>query len=270
MSVITIDATELHEAAPRIGALYATLSVAARQLRSVDVSCEMPPGVAGRVSAGVSAAARELAGAQRGMDGMDADIRERAQLAKIADAVGKIMFGLGMVKLPAELIDAAREADQTAGAAARVSARAGGIAFAIKGVLGAVGKAADVYGLLATSANPYLDDNRKAAEAVTKGGTALGTAAAIAGLVTLAGVGVVSLPAVAIGAGVALTYTVADKAFHISDHVSDGVNYVVDHADDAVEAAGQAAEDVGEGIQDVGEGIEDAAGKAKDLIGGLL
>ncbi len=268
MSVITIDATELHEAAPKVGALYATLAVSARQLRSVDVSCEMPAGLAGRIRAGVSGAAQDLSSAERTMDGMDADIRKRAQLAKIADAVGKITFGLGTVKLPAELIDAAAEADKAADATARVSPSAAKVARAIKGVLGAVGKAADVYDVVAGARNPYLDDNRKASEAITKGVTVGGTAA-----VTAAGVALVSaplLPAVAIGAGVGLTYMLLDKKFHIGDTVSDGVNSALDTAGEALDEAGEALEDVGEGIQDVGEGINGAADKAKDLVGGLF
>jgi hypothetical protein len=261
--VITIDATELNVAAPRIGALYATLAMSARQLRAVDTSCEMPPGVAGRVTAGVSAAAAELAGAERTMDGMDGEIRKRAHLAQIADAVGKVTFGLGTIKLPADLIDAARSADEEAGAAARVSARAGGIAYAVKGLLGAVSTAADVYGVLATAANPYLDDNRKSAEAIAKGATVSGTLLVTGVAVGVAGVALVSLPAVAIGVGVGVTYTLLDKKFHITSTVADGVNSALDAAADGVDAAGDA-------IDDVGDALGDAGDKAKDFVGGLL
>ena len=261
MSVITIDATELHEAAPKVAALYATLAVSARQLRSVDVSCEMPAGLAGRVTAGVSHAAQDLGSAERTMNGMDADIRKRAQLAKIADAVGKITFGMGTLKLPADLIDAADKADEAAGAARRVSPAAAKVATAIKSVLGAVGAAADVFDVVSGARNPYLDDNRKASEAITKGGTA--AALSVAGGVVVGFTAAPALPAVAIGVGIALGYTVLDKKFHIGDKVSDGVN-------SALDTAGEALDDAGEALEDVGEGIDDAADKAKDFVGGLF
>ena len=264
MTTITIDATELHEAAPRIGALYATLAMSARQLRAVDVSCEMPPGLAGQISSGVSSAASDLAGAERTMNGMDKDIRERALLAKIADAIGRVSFGTVTLKLPADLIDAARQADE----AGRqfpygVSARAGGVAHAIKGVLGAVGTLGDLYDVANTYVNPYIDDNRKGAELATKGATVGGVLLAGGIGAGLAGVAVVSLPGVAIAVGVAVGFSVLDKHFHISDKVSDGVN-------SALDAAGEGLDDAGEALEDVGEGINDAADKAKDFVGGLF
>ena len=262
MTVITIDATELHEAAPKIGALYATLGVSARQLRAVDVSCEMPPGVAGRVSAAVSSAAQDLSSAERTMNGMDADIRKRAMLAKIADAMGKTSFGTVTLKLPADLIDAARRADEADGKFPRVSKQAGDVAKNIKKVLGVAGTAGDLYDVVNIAANPYLDDNRKTAEAVSKG-TSVAVPLVVAGAVAGAAAVTAALPVVAIGVGVALTYTVLDKHFHISDKVSDGVN-------SALDAAGEGLEDAGEALEDVGEGISDAADDAKDFVGGLF
>ncbi len=250
---ITIDATEMHEAAPRVGALYATLAMSARQLGAVDVSCEMPPGLAGRVASGVSAAEQELRGAERTMDGMDAEIRERAQLAKIADAVGKVSFGLNAPKLPAELIDAARQADEAGnGPVYGIPARVGGIAHAIKGVLGAVGTLGDLFDVANTYTNPYIDENRKASELTAKGATVAGGLFAGGVGAGLVGVGLMTLPGVGMAIGVGVGLAVLDKKFDISGKISDGVNEALDEGEEMLDDAGEALDE------------------AKDFVGGLF
>jgi hypothetical protein len=236
VSTITIDANQLAEAAPKVGRLYATVSVAARELAGADVSCEMPDGLAGRIIAGISAAQHDLDGTVRTLDGLDGELKKRAHLARIADAVGMANFGLTTVALPTGIINAA-----AADSANHIPANVGSATKAIGGVLAAAGLAGDLVDLGKDYRNPFIDDNRKAADALAKGVTASGVAFAGGVGAGLAGVALVSVPGVGIAVGVGLGYAVLDKQLHITAHVSDGIN-------SALDAGGEALDDVGDAL----------------------
>lgn len=236
MSTITIDANQLNDAAPKVAKLYATVQVAAKQLGSLGVTCEMPDGLAGRVISGISAAQGELEAAVRTLDGMDAELKKRAHLARIADAVGMANFGLTTVALPTGIINAAAE-----DSANHIPKNVSSTSKAIGGVLAAAGLAGDLIDLRKDYRNPFIDDNRKAADALAKGVTASGVAFTGGVVAGLAGVALVSLPGVGIAVGVGLGFAVLDKELHITQHVSDGIN-------SALDAGGDALDDVGDAI----------------------
>ncbi len=259
MSTIRIDANELAAAAPQVARLYATVLLAARELGSADVTCELPDGLAGRVISGISAAAHELDGAVRTLDGLDGELKRRARLAAIADAAGLVNFGLGTVALPTNITKAAAE-----NPALRVPEAAKSFSTNVGRVLSVAGWAGTAASVAADGTNPFIDRNRKASDGIAKVALKVGVPAAATGVAVA--VGAAALPAVAIGAGVGLAYSVADHELHITRHVSDAVNQQLDEISSAVHAAPQTLVMVGKGVQSA---VDAGKGFVHD-IGGLL
>jgi hypothetical protein len=262
MTTITIDGNELAAAAPKVAALYATVLGSARTLGSADVSAEMPDGLAGRVISGISAAAHELDGAVRGLDGMDGELKKRAQLAKIAAAAGMTNFGLGTLGLPASIVSKAAEDTSY-----RIPKDVAGAAKGLSGFLKAAAVLGAAIDVEKAANNPYIDANRRAADEVsTAAGTGIGVGIGLGAAAAVGG----TLPPVGVAIAAGLAFTVLDKKVHITRHIADAVNYGLDHVDDVVVAGEHLAQGAAHTVEHgVGSALHAGEGLVHS-IGGLL
>lgn len=242
--MISIDATELRTAAPRVADLYAVLLKTGRAVPAASTA-GLPPGLAGRVAADLAGIGRELDRAASGLAGTSEDLLRRAGLADAADKLSTLAMGTDAPGMTAALL---RHAYETGGYG--VNSAAGTAAGAAKYGLGVFGLALGVGApTIADLANPYLDEDRKVANSLACVTTAGGML--VAGGVI---VGVMSggLLPVALAAGAGIAFGVLDKELHITEGLADGIDWATDQTSAAADAVG------------------DGAGDAVDAIGGLF
>jgi hypothetical protein len=248
-SVITIDANELDEAAPRVAELHQALGSGAAALDGVNLGVEMPDGLAGVVAGEVSAIAADMRRAassivcqsqqlaQRADEARLADqISTRAGDARLADQISTLANAFAATALPADLISAAGKNGAKYGVpagVARAARAAGAASFAAAGVM-AVGA-----GLYKDLRDPDIDTQRRIVNTGVRLATNFGLPLAAAGVAALA---FPALPAVGVAATAGLTWMVLDEQFGLTDKVSDV-------ADAGVDALGDAAGKIGDAFR---------------------
>jgi hypothetical protein len=253
-TVITIDAAELHVAAPRVTELHLRLVDSAAALTGLGFGVEMPPGVKGRVVGLVDAARAEVSSAAMEIDGMGGKLASRAGLAELADRLNKIWMATLPLTTQLKAIGSyhRKEAARSASRGNLASAKHNRIyqlrVEKLSRLLGAAGKLVS-FGpaTVADVRNPYIGTDRKIGNAAARGGTpaALGAITKIA---------VSRLPFAAAGpAGIAvgIAWAVADHKLHLSNKIADGATWTVDKVgdgaqwfdDNALDPAGDAVSD---------------------------
>jgi hypothetical protein len=259
-SVITIDATELTVAAPRVTDLHLRLVDSAARLTALDLAVEMPPGVRGRVAGFVDSARSDLLGAARSIDGMGADIARRAGLAELADKLGALSRLAGPVTVQLKAMARySRDAATQAALRGNLSGARANRAFELRfdrlaRRLGLAGKLAGlVPGAVADIRNPYTSGQRKAGQVAASAAesAALSTATKLAVGALGDGMAATALGG-PVGLGIAVAWTAADYKFHLDEHIADGATWLVDKAGDGI---GKVGEGVGKGASAAGHAI---------------
>jgi hypothetical protein len=262
MSVISIDATQLFKAAPRVGELYLTLLRAGKAVGALD-SAGLPPALAGRAESVLSSVSRKLGDAANALDGTADELLRRAGLAELADQLSTLALATEGPGMTLGFIDAARVAG-TYGVPANVA----GIASKIGWGVGSAGLALSVGVPTAHDlGNPYLDDDRRVSNAVARSIT--GGGVIIAGGIIIGMASGVLLP-VAVAAAAGLAFSVLDKKLGITEGLADGIDWATDQTSAASSAiahgAGKAGTAIADGAGKAGTAIADGAGKAGHAI----
>lgn len=289
---IVVDPFELEAAAGAVGERVELGNRAGAALAAVDLSCEMPPGVAGRVRGLVDGARGDLLASTAGVVGLSTDLLRRVGDAKRADQIGAAFGGLlgaaGMMAGKVKFADSRerRTWEQwRAGVDRNSKPKIFGasvpprsvIAWANKLSRGAgwAGNIVSIGGIVAkTSANPYLTPGQKRSSIGTETATTVGKTVVMVGAGALIAAGaVLAAPAIGVAAAAAGTFVVAtaaamalgkgldaaDKALGITKHAKPIVH-------DATVKVGQALQEV----ERTGQRVEDAVeGAAKDVVGGI-
>lgn len=258
-TLITIDATELHVAAPRVTEFHLRLVDSAATIAGLDVGAEMPPGVRGRVMGLVGAARADILAAADGVEGLGEQIARRAGLAELADRLNKVwkatlpltyqLSGIGEYQR--------RAAQRAAGRGNLASARYNrAVQLKVERLSRRLGTAGKLIGLgpatVADVRNPYLSTDRKVGETAARGGTDV-TLAAVTKLAVSRAPFMVGGP---IGIGIGVAWMVADEHFHISDKIADGVTWTADKVGDGAQwfddhALDPAGDAIADGVDEV-------------------
>ncbi|MGH3916164.1 MAG: hypothetical protein ACRDTC_22570, partial [Pseudonocardiaceae bacterium] len=259
MTTITIDAAELHAAAPSVAEMYAELVGVGHSINRVEVGA-LPAPLAARIQLELAELHHELIKAADAIQGTAHELLERAGLAEAADKLSTLALALSGPELTANLINDAHEIGKAKyGIPDKVGniASKAGYGLALAGIIlqVAVPSAHDL-------ANPYLDDTRKSANALARSATTAGILVAGGVAAGLASPGLAAAAA-AIGVGVALS--VIDQKLEITEHLADGINAGLDATDRVLDEVGGVANDAIDGVGDV---ADDAVDKAGDLAGG--
>jgi hypothetical protein len=237
--VITIDANELHKAAPRVTELHLKLVDSATAVGAVNFGVEMPPGVRGRVIGLVDAAQADISAAADQLEGMGEELARRAGLAELADKLGDLSR-VALAPLAQQLSVAGEYHRRTA----QRTALRGNLAGArhnrsYQATIERVQRGLTAVGRLATFGpatvenvtNPYTSTDRKIGNSVALGGSE-------AALTALTKVAISRAPFVVggpIGIGIGVAWTVLDYKFHLSDRLSDGATWAVDKVGDGAQ-----------------------------------
>lgn len=249
--VIVIDAVQLRDAAPRVAELYATLLQSGKALSGLGTG-GCPGALAARVHSVVSAASGKITAAANMLEGTAEELLRRAGLADLADKLSTLGMATSAPGLTAALIAAAQEAG-TYGVPARVGAVAGAGGWA----LGSLGLTLSVGVPTAHDlANPYLDDDRRIANAAARGITAGGML--IAGGMIIGASGGVLAPVVLV-AGAGLAFSILDRKLGITNGIADGIDWATDQTSAAVDT-------IDDGIDAAGDVIDDGLDAAGDVI----
>jgi hypothetical protein len=253
--VIVIDATQLRNAAPRVGDLYLTVLRAGKAVGALS-TCGLPAGLAGRAEGVITSVSAKLSNAANALDGTADDLLRRAGLAELADQLSTLAFAAEAPGMTTGLIEAARAAG-TYG----VPASVGAIASRIGWAAGSLSLALNVGVPTAHDlSNPYLDEDRKVSNALARGIT--GGGVIVAGGIIIGVMSGALLP-VAVAAGAGLAFSVLDKELGITDGLADGIDWATDQTSAAAEALGRGfssgAESLTRGAADTGRAIGDGA-----------
>lgn len=263
MTTITIDAAELHAAAPSVAEIYAELVGVGHSITRVEVGA-LPVPLGARIQLELSELHHELIKAADAIQGTAHELLERAGLAEAADKLSTLALALSGPKLTANLINEAHEIGKAEyGVPDKVGniASKAGYGLALAGIIlqVAVPSAHDL-------TNPYLDDTRKSANALARSATTAGILVAGGVAAGLASPGLAAAAA-AVGVGVALS--VINQKLEITEHLADGINAGLDAG---LDATGRVLDEVGgvanDAIDGVGDVADDAVDKAGDLAGG--
>jgi hypothetical protein len=258
--VVVIDYQEMINAAPRVTELHLKLTAAAALLSGLDFGVEMPPGVRGRVLAQVNAARSDIVRGAKGIDGLGAELAERAHLARLADKLERI--GMATEPLTGQL-EAIKELGDPA--AQKFAGRA------LRG-LGALGHVLGV-GLptFADLRNPFLSTDQKIGRTAARGGTAVAlgagtkvaTDAALGRLTTMLGTRAAAVAVGGpIGLGIGVAWTLLDYKFNLSPKIAEGATWAVDKiGDGAQEFDDHVLDPVGDFAADRAEDVADGADK---------
>jgi len=289
---IVVDPFELEAAADAIGDRTELANRAGAALGAVDLSCEMPPGVAGRVRGLVDGARADLLASTAGVLALSVDLTNRAGQAKRAEQMASAFGGLlgagSMMAGKFTFADARvplTRAEKRSGVAPESKPKIFGASAPPKSAvdwankvgkrLGWAGKVVSVGGIVAkTSANPYLSPGQKRSQIAVESGSSLGKAALTVGAGTVIAAGVIAAsPAIGVAAAAAGTLVVAtaagmavgkgldaaDKALGITEAVTPVVHDATVQVDRALQGAERAVGKVDDAVE----------GAAKDVVGGI-
>jgi hypothetical protein len=306
-TTITVDASQLDAAATALLGVYRSLDSAARGLTCVDVSVEMPAGLAGRVIGEVSSVSSAVARAAVSLEPLPGELRRRAAFARVADDIATGQLGKLPLSLPADLVGRFRDIELDAIENGRLPPRAQAVGAAAGDAAEKWAKGVEVVGHVAFGAelaartladlrNPYLDTEHRIAGGLARVGAYVGTEKAAEGVeqgVKAIGsrVAVRSAERAALALGERAGLTVAERAavaatggaiagppgvaaavalsvgWFVFDSKLHATDWVADRFVDGADAVGRAARAAGEGI---GDGVRAGLDKAKDVIGGLF
>lgn len=237
--VITIDANELHVAAPRVTELHLKLVASATAVGALNFGVEMPPGVRGRVIGLVDAARADISAAAKDLDGMGEELARRAGLAELADKLGTLSR-VALTPLARQLSVAGEHHRRTAQQAAlRGNVASARFNRSYQATIERLQRGLTAAGRLITFGpatvenirNPYTSTDRKVGNAVALGSSE-------AALTAITKVAISRAPFVVggpIGIGIGVAWTVADHKFHLSKKISDGATWAVDKAGDGAQ-----------------------------------
>ncbi len=304
---IVVDPFELEAAADAIGERTELANRAGSALAAVDLSCEMPAGVAGRVRALVDGARADLLASTARVLALSIDLDTRAGYAKRAEQMasafggllgagsmmaGKITFADALVPLDKNQkrrgVDPKTQPKIFGASAPPPSV----LAWANKVSKGAgwAGKVVSVGGIVAkTSANPYLTPGQKRSQIAVESGSSVGKAAVavvaggLVGAGTIAGAGliivaaapaaVVVAPAIGVAAAAAGTFVVATGAAIAVGKGLDAADKALGITKAATPLVHKVAGEVDGALQGAERAVDkvDAAvaGVAKDAVGGI-
>ena len=237
--VITIDANELHVAAPRVTELHLKLAESASAVGALDLGVEMPPGVRGRVIGLVDAARADISAAAEDLNGMGEELARRAGLADLADKLRDVSR-VALAPLAQQLRVAGeyhrRTAQRTAlrgnlGGARHNRSYQSTIEHLQRGVT-AVGRIA-TFGpaTVENVGNPYTGTDRKIGNGVALGGSE----AALTAITKLAISRAPFMVGGPIGIGIGVAWALLDYKFHLTDRISDGATWAVDKVGDGAQ-----------------------------------
>ena len=258
-TIITIDATELHVAAPRVTEFHLRLVDSAATIAGLNFGVEMPAGVKGRVMGRFDAARGDILAAADGVEGLGAEIARRAGLAKLADRLSKLWkVTMPLTQQLSGVSDYHRRAAQRAAVRGDLDSARFNRAYQLKveRLQRGLGAAGNLVGFgpatVADVRNPYISTDRKVGETAARGGTD-------AALATVTKLALSRAPFVVggpIGIGIGVAWMVADEKFHLSDKIADGATWAVDKVGDGAQwlddhALDPAGDAIADGVDEV-------------------
>ena len=299
---IVVDPRELKDAADAVADRVELCNRAGRALAGVDLGCEMPAGVAGKVRALVDGARADLIASTARIGPLTADLLSRVDQAKRADQIGKAFggllnaagitadqFKLGGARIPLSPEELARGVDPNSkplifgksappAAALKWASRMG------KG-LKYLGDAVNVINVAKNAmANPYLTDEQKKIKIAAEGGssilkTAMAAAAggAVAGSIvpgpgTAAGAAGAFVVGLGVGIGASIGLDKADKKWGGTKAIERDLTKIAadvrQGADKVASGVSGAAKDVGRGADKLGAAVKDVGRGAETVVAG--